>query len=163
MRENGKESIFKKEEETKKVEEPKKVKPKIATAAKASTDTTEIEKEAKKNPTKEKNVEGKVNKKDKKAPNETKTSDTIVSTQNQTTSVEPNLNSNDDDKSKFEELDKDEQIKKLMEELAAAKKKMADQERQIEANLGQMHDVLVRNDDTKNHVKRQTEVREEEL
>ena len=163
VRENGTESIFRKEEETKKVEEPKKVKPKIATTAKASTDTTEIEKEAKKNATKEKNVEGKANKKDKKVANETKTSDTITSTQNQTTSVEPNVNSNDEDKSKFEELDKDEQIKKLMEELAAAKKKMADQERQIEANLGQMHDVLVRNDDTKNHVKRQTEVREESL
>ena len=160
VRENGKESIFRNEEEQKKVEEPKKTKPKVTSAAKSSIDTNEVEKQGKKNVTKEKIIDGKHNKKEKKQTNETKISDAPLQPQNQTTSSEPMNIINTDEKSKFEELDKDGQVKKLMEELAAAKKKITEQERQIETNLGQMHDVLVRNDETRNHVKRQTEVNE---
>ena len=101
------------------------------------------------------------NKKEKKLAAETKVPDSpgaSKSPHHVRAPSESSNNANTDEKFKFEELDKDGQIKKLMEELAAAKKKMAEQERQIETNLGQMHDVLVRNDDTKNHVKRQTEV-----
>ena len=161
VRENGKESIFRNEEEPKKVEEPKKAKPKVPAAAKATTDTTEGEKQAKKNAIKEKTLDGKANKKEKKLAAETKVPDSpgaSKSPHHVRAPSESSNNANTDEKFKFEELDKDGQIKKLMEELAAAKKKMAEQERQIETNLGQMHDVLVRNDDTKNHVKRQTEV-----
>ena len=161
VRENGKESIFRNEEEPKKVEEPKKAKPKVPAVAKATTDTTEGEKQAKKNAIKEKTLDGKANKKEKKLAAETKVPDSpgaSKSPHHVRAPSESSNNANTDEKFKFEELDKDGQIKKLMEELAAAKKKMAEQERQIETNLGQMHDVLVRNDDTKNHVKRQTEV-----
>ena len=46
-------NFFRNEEEPKKVEEPKKAKPKVAAATKALTDTTEGEKQAKKNAIKE--------------------------------------------------------------------------------------------------------------
>ena len=45
-----------------------------------------------------------------------------------------------------------------MDELALVRKKAELQERTIERNHGEMHDVLVRSDETKNHVKRQAEV-----
>ena len=159
VRENGKESIVKVEEEVKKCEELKKVKSKVVPPVVVSSDTGDGERLAKKNVVKEKHTtEGKSNKKDKRG-NDGKMRERHISghsTPGATDDPGDSAHCKDED---LENLDgKDRLIKKLMDELALARKKAELQERTIERNHGEMHDVLVRSDETKNHVKRQAEV-----
>ena len=159
VRENGKESIVKVEEEVKKSEEPKKVKSKVVPPVVVPSDTGDGEKLPKKNAVKEKHTtEGKSNKKDKRG-NDGKARERHISgysTQGATENPGDSTNDKDVD---LENLDgKDRLIKQLMDELALSRKKAELQERTIERNHGEMHDVLVRSDEAKNHAKRQAEV-----
>ena len=159
VRENGKESIVKVEEEVKKCEEPKKVKAKVVPPAVVSSDTGDGEKLAKKNVLKEKHAtEGKSNKKDKRG-NDGKVRERHISGHSTPGAAEDTGDSTIVKNEDLENLDgKDRLIKQLMDELALSRKKAELQERTIERNHGEMHDVLVRSDETKNHVKRQAEV-----
>ena len=159
VRENGKESIVKVEEEVKKCEEPKKVKSKVVPPVVVPSDTGDGEKLPKKNAVKEKHTtEGKSNKKDKRG-NDGKVRERHISGHSTPGATEDPGNSTNDKDVDLENLDgKDRLIKQLMDELALSRKKAELQERTIERNHGEMHDVLVRSDETKNHVKRQAEV-----